>query len=375
MNNSVKGGLEGVVAGTSSICEVDGIEGRLSYRGIQVQELAAHSTFEETAYLVWCGHLPSGGELAELESRLASSRELPSGIEGMLREFPETAEPMEVLRTVVSALGVYYHPHPHGNGATNLDRAVGLTSVLPTVIASRHRICRKLEPIPPRRDLTLGANFLYMLEGQTPAPSRARILDRCMILHADHELNASTFAARVAAATLADMFSAVTAALAALAGPLHGGANEQAMRMLESVGEPSRAEEHVRGLLARGQKVPGFGHRVYRTEDPRASQLKRLVRDLAEETGEEVWPELLQAVEASMWTAKGLLANIDFYSAPLYRMLGIPTDLFTPVFACSRIVGWTAHILEQYANNRLIRPRAEYVGPRDVPYVPMAERH
>lgn len=374
MSTEAKGGLEGVVAGTSSICEVDGFNGKLTYRGIDIHELTAKSSFEETAYLLWVGQLPTRTDLAVLQDRLSCCRDLPLGVSRMIKDFPQTAEPMMVLRTAASALGMYDPGGPEHHHEVDLSRAILMTSRIPTIVAQYQRTRLKLEPIEPRHDLGLAANFLYMLTGQLPSPSKARILDQCLILHADHELNASTFAARVAAATLSDLYSSVTAAIGTLAGPLHGGANERVMEMLERIGEPDRVDEYIHGLLGQGQKIPGFGHRVYRTQDPRAVELARLASELSEETGETRWLKMSKAIEELMINEKAINANVDLYSATVYHLLGIPTDLFTPVFAISRMAGWTAHILEQYSNNRLIRPRAEYTGLRDAHYVPIGDR-
>ncbi len=369
-----KGGLEGVVAGTSSICEVDGIGGKLTYRGIGIHELAAYSSFEETAYLLWYGQLPTRNQLGDLRDRLSCCRDLPLGVLRMIIDFPETAEPMMSLRTAVSALSMYDPGGTEHHHDVDLSRAILLTSRLPVIVAAHHRARQKLPPVQPRRDLSLAANFLYMLTGQIPSEKMSRILDSCLVLHADHELNASTFAARVAAATLSDLYSSVTAAIGTLAGPLHGGANEQVMQMLRRIGDPNRAVEYVAALLEQGKKVPGFGHRVYRTEDPRAFELRKISAVLAEETGETRWYQMSRRIEEFMIQEKGINANVDFYSASVYYGLGIPIDVFTPVFAMSRIAGWTAHILEQYGNNRLIRPRAEYVGAHDVPYLHIDDR-
>lgn len=367
-----RGGLDGVIAGTSAISEVDGTAGRLSYRGIDVRELAARSTFEETAYLLWRGRLPNRAELAALAHELANCRELPKPVQRMILGFPEAARPMDVLRTAVSALSAY-DPERH-QGDENLACAIMVTSRVPVIVASSRRARWELDPIPSRLDLDLAANFLYALHGRFPTERMARIMDVCLILHADHEFNASTFAARIAAATFTDLYACVTAAIGTLAGPLHGGANEQVMEMLRVIGDPASADGYILSLLAQGKRVPGFGHRVYKTEDPRAAVLRQLSAELAEETGETRWYEMSRRIEDLMIREKGINANVDFYSASVYHYLGIPTDLFTPVFAISRMVGWTAHILEQRANNRLIRPRAEYVGARGVPYVPMEDR-
>ena len=369
-----KGGLEGVVAGTSSICEVDGYEGKLSYRGIDIHDLVTNSTFEETAYLLWQCDLPTKTELAVLEDRLSCCRDIPHGVVRMIKDFPQTAEPMMVLRTAVSALGMFDPGGPEHHHDVDLSRAILLTSRVPTIVAFHHRTRQKMEPIEPRHDLSLAANFLYMLTGEVPSKLAARILNQCLILHADHELNASTFAGRVAAATLSDLYSSITAAIGTLSGPLHGGANERVMDMLERIGEPSGVEEYIQHMLDHGGKVPGFGHRVYRTQDPRAYELAKLSALLADETGEHKWYQMSKMIEQFMIKEKGINANVDLYSASVYHMLGIPTDLFTPVFAVSRMAGWTSHILEQYDNNRLIRPRAEYTGRHNVQYVPIEER-
>lgn len=372
--STTKGGLEGVVAGTSSICEVDGQEGKLTYRGIDIHDLVARSTFEETAYLLWQGQLPTRKELAVLEDRLSCCRDLPHGVVRMIGDLPQTAEPMMVLRTAVSALGMFDPGGPEHHHDVDLSRAILLTSRVPTAIAYHHRTRQKLAPIEPRHDLSLAANFLYMLTGEVPTSGAARILDQCLILHADHELNASTFAGRVAAATLSDLYSSITAAIGTLSGPLHGGANERVMEMLERIGEIPRAESHVKHLLEQGAKIPGFGHRVYRTQDPRAFELAKLAAHLGDELGEPKWYQMSKLIEDYMIREKGINANVDLYSASVYHLLGIPTDLFTPVFAISRMAGWTAHVLEQYENNRLIRPRAEYIGRRNEPYIPVEER-
>ena len=373
-NGTSKAGLEDVVAGVSSISSVDGFAGRLAYRGLDVLDLAADSSFEETAYLLWHGRLPTRIGLSVLDERLSCCRDLPFGIVRMIVDFPNASEPMMVLRTVVSALEMFDSGGPDHHHDIDLSRAILLTSRVPTIVAYHHRARQKLELIEPRHDLGIAANFLYMLSGRVPSPKAARVLDQCLILHADHELNASTFAARVAAATLSDLYSSVTAAVGTLSGPLHGRANERVMEMLQRIGEVSKVEGYIRTLLAKGGKVPGFGHRVYRTRDPRAGVLAELSQTLGEETGDLKWYEMTRAIEDFMLREKGIFANVDLYSASVYHMLGIPTDLFTPLFAVSRMVGWTAHILEQYKNNRLIRPRAEYIGLRDVPYTSIDER-
>jgi citrate synthase len=367
-------GLEGVVAAESAIGDVDGLNGVLIYQGLNIHDLAERSTFEETVYLLWHGRLPKRDELDALRRELVANQRLPEEALALLRRFPAEAEPMDALRTAVSALG-FYDP-----GARDLSRegalrtATKLTAQLPVVVAAFERLRQGLEPVEPRNDLNIASNFLYMLKGEEPAEREARIFDVCLILHADHELNASTFTSRVIAGTLADMYGAVTGAVAALSGPLHGGANTNVMKMLLEIGEPARADEWLREALASKKKIMGFGHRVYKTEDPRSVWLRKFSRELAEAKGETRWIEILDRLRELMFAEKKLYPNVDYYSGSAYYQMGIPLDLFTPIFAVSRISGWTGHILEQYANNRLIRPRAEYIGPRGVPYVPIDGR-
>ena len=367
-------GLEGVVAAESSIGDVDGVNGVLIYQGLNIHDLAEHSTFEETVFLLWHGRLPKREELDALRSELAANGRLPGEVLELIRSFPRDAEPMDALRTAVSALA-FYDP-----GSRDLSRegalrtATKLTAQLPVVVAAFERLRGGKEPFEPKPGLNIASNFLYMLTGEEPSGRDARIFDVCLILHADHELNASTFTARVIAGTLADMYGAVTGAIAALSGPLHGGANTNVMKMLLEIGEPDRAEEWLREALATRKKIMGFGHRVYKTEDPRSVWLRKFSRELGEAKGETRWIEILDRLRELMFAEKKLYPNVDYYSGSAYYLMGIPLDLFTPIFAVSRISGWTGHILEQYANNRLIRPRAEYIGPRDVPYVAIDER-
>ena len=367
-------GLEGVVAAESAIGDVDGLNGVLIYQGLNIHDLAEHSTFEETVYLLWHGRLPKREELDALKGELAANQTLPAEVLALMRDFPAEAEPMDALRTAISALA-FYDP-----GARDLSRegalrtATRLTAQFPVVVATFERLRKGLEPIEPRADFNIASNFLYMLKGEEPDEREARIFDQCLILHADHELNASTFTARVIAGTLADMYGAVTGAIAALSGPLHGGANTNVMKMLLEIGEPAHADEWLRDALTSKKKIMGFGHRVYKTEDPRSVWLRKFSRELAEAKGETRWIEILERLRELMFAEKKLYPNVDYYSGSAYYMMGIPLDLFTPIFAVSRISGWTGHVLEQYANNRLIRPRAEYIGARDVPYVPIDER-
>lgn len=370
----VKAGLEDVVAANSAICEVIGSEGKLAYRGIDIHELASHSSFEETTYLLWFGHLPERGTLEGFTAELAANRQVPGGVIGLMKAFPETTRPMDALRTAVSALAFYDPQAQDGSRQANLAKASRLTAQMATLVAAYENIRKGREPIPPAASGSHAASFLRMLFGQEPDPVAVRAVDLALILHADHELNASTFTARVTAATLADLYAATVAAICALTGPLHGGANEQVMKMLKTIGDVGRVEGYVTETLAAHRKISGFGHRVYRTEDPRATHLRRMSKELGERAGDTRWYEISRRVEDVVMQQKHLYANVDFYSATCYYSMGIPTDLFTPVFAVSRIAGWAAHVLEQYGDNRLIRPRAEYVGERNVPYVPVDQR-
>jgi citrate synthase len=367
-------GLRDVIAGQSAICEVNGTEGRLIYRGYDIHDLAQHSTFEEVVYLLWHGDLPSRAQLRELEQQLQANRPLSQGVLDVMRRLPKRSTPMDVLRTMVSALQLWDVEENDDSLEASHHKALRLTAQMPTLVATWHRLRSDEEVVPPRPGQSTAQALLYMLTGQEPDEVSARALDVALILHADHELNASTFAARVTAATLADIHSAVTSAIGALIGPLHGGANEAVLRMLLEIGDISRVEAYITDKLARHERIMGFGHAVYKTEDPRATHLRKLSRQLAERRGDLTFWEMSRKIEEVMMREKGLYCNVDFYSASTYYALGIPIDLFTPVFAVSRISGWTAHILEQYADNRLIRPRAEYIGPRDRVYVPIDRR-
>jgi citrate synthase len=372
--NVAKAGLEGVVAAQSSISDVNGLEGRLIYWGYDIHDLAEHATFEEVTYLLWNGQLPVESQLDELKRLLAREAGLPPKIQQLIREIPKEANPMDMLRTVVSALGLYDADGTDMSREANVNRAISLTAKFPTIVTTFERVRNGLEPVQPREDLSVAGNFLYTLRGQEPDEVATRTMDVALILHADHELNASTFAARVTAATLSDMYSAIASAIGTLKGPLHGGANEGVIKNLLEIGTVDNVETWTKDALSNKKKIMGFGHRVYRTEDPRATHLREMSRRLGEQTGEKKWYEMSRKMEEVMMREKNLNPNVDFYSASTYYALGIPTDLFTPIFACSRITGWTAHVLEQYANNRLIRPRAEYVGPRGQKYVPIDER-
>jgi citrate synthase len=369
-------GLEGVVATTSSICYIDGDQGVLAYRGIDIHDLADHSNFEETCYLLWFGRLPKRNELRELRERLAEERKLDASIINLLRVAPKHALPMDVLRTAVSALSFYDPEFQKNDHEANVHKAIRLTSQIAMIVAAYDRIRKGKPVVEPDRSLSHAANFLLMLTGTAPSQTAERALDIALILHADHELNASTFAARVTAATLSDMHSATTSAIGALKGPLHGGANEAVFHILIAIDrDGADPVEYVKGMLAQKKKVPGFGHRVYHTEDPRATHLRKMSRDLGESSGEPKWFEISNKIEAFVKGDKKLNANVDFYSASTYHTLGIDVDLFTPVFAVSRISGWSAHVIEQLDDNRLIRPRADYIGPvYPAKYIPIDKR-
>ena len=369
-------GLEGVVATTSSICYIDGEQGVLAYRGIDIHELADNSTFEEVCHLLWFGKLPTRNELRELRDRMAEERKLDASIIHRLHLAPKHALPMDVLRTIVSALSFYDPEEKYNDRDANVHKAIRLTAQIAMLVAAYDRIRKGKDIVEPDRSLSHAANFLLMLNGDRPSATAERALDIALILHADHELNASTFAARVTAATLSDMHSAITSAIGALKGPLHGGANEAVFRILEAI-STSGADpvEYVKGMLAQKKKIPGLGHRVYHTEDPRATHLRTMSRDLGTSSGETKWFDYSQKIEEFVKADKKLNANVDFYSASTYHTLGIDVDLFTPVFAVSRISGWTAHVIEQLEDNRLIRPRADYIGPAyPNNYVPLDKR-
>jgi citrate synthase len=369
-------GLEGIVAANSGICWIDGEAGVLAYRGIDIHELAEHSSFEETTYLLWNGTLPNLLALREFQQQLALARELDMRVVDMLRTFPKSATPMEVLRTAVSALSFYDADEKDNSHDANVRKAYNLTAQIAMIVAIYDRIRKGLDIVPPDRSLSHAANFLWMLNGVKPSDTATRTLDIALILHADHELNASTFAARVIAATLSDIHSAITGAIGALKGPLHGGANEGVMRLLHVIDKAGADPvEYVRNMLAAKQKISGFGHRVYKTEDPRATHLRRMSEQLGRDAGQPKWYEMSRAIELYIKNEKKLNANVDFYSASTYATLGIDIDLYTPIFAVSRISGWAAHVIEQLDDNRLIRPRAEYIGP-EYPqhWIPIAER-
>jgi citrate synthase len=360
-----KAGLEDIVATDSRICFIDGDRGVLSYCGYDIHDLARYASFEETCYLLWHARLPSRAELGDLQSQLAAARPLPEAILRLMKMLPPT-DGMDALRTLTSALG-HYDPDAHDiSQAASYRKAVRLTGQLASLVATWGRMQQGGGPVMPDPAMGHAASFLYMLTGERPNPTAIKAMDVALTLHADHELNASTFAARVAAATLTDIHSAVVAGIGTLKGPLHGGANAEVMKMLIEIGQdapPDRIDAYVKGRFARKEKIPGFGHRVYRTEDPRATHLRRMSKELGQKAGNTKWFEMSERIEALVKSEKELFPNVDFYSASAYYTMGIAIDLFTPIFAVSRISGWTAHVLEQYANNRLIRPRADYTGP------------
>lgn len=368
-------GLADVVACNSEICFIDGTKGRLLYRGYNVLDLAKYSTFEEVAYLLWYGRLPGATEFQAFLDGFTGSMNLPVETVMILRMFPKAATPMEVLRTAVSSLG---HWDPD-SGNTRLDaslrKAQRLTERIPLILAAHQRLRNGLEPIAPVAHQGIAYNFLYTLQGKEPDPEIVRALDVSLILHADHELNASTFAARVTAATMADIYSAVTSAIGALKGPLHGGANAEVMKMLEEIGTPEKAEQWVQDRLDEKKKIPGFGHRVYKCEDPRVAVLRKYAERISRKHSDQTLYEITREVERAMVAHSKVFPNVDLYTGVLYNAMAVPIDLFTPIFAMSRVTGWTAHILEQWRNNRLIRPTAHYTGPPLLKYVPMEKRN
>jgi citrate synthase len=369
-----KEGLEDIVATSSKICFIDGVKGRLVYCGYDIADLAEHSEFAEVAYLLWYGHMPRKSEYEVFRSTWRDMVDLPEETVAILRLFPKTATPMEVLRTAVSSLG-HYDPDS-GNHApdASLRKAMRLTARIGSITTAFERIREGKEPIQPKPGESIAYNFLYTLDGKEPDKAFVKALDVALILHADHELNASTFAARVTAATMSDMYSSTTSAIGALKGPLHGGANEAVMKILLQIGDPAKAEAWVKEALSKKVKISGFGHRVYRTEDPRATVLRRYSESLGKHVGNMKWYEISREVERVVRTNTKVYPNVDFYSASCYYCMGVPIELFTPIFALSRMVGWTAHILEQWGHNRLIRPRADYQGSDNLKYQPIDQR-
>jgi 2-methylcitrate synthase len=374
-------GLEGVVVGHTGLSNVEGGIGRLSYRGYDIDDLAPNATFEEVAHLLLYGHLPNKTELERLKRELGARRSLPEPLVNAMQSVPKTAWPMDVLRTIVSGLGLFSPVNTHGEHLSDVHTAIELIAKTPTIVAAWDRIRRGLDPVEPRADLSQAGNFLYMRAGKLPHAIEESALDTYFVLLADHSYNASTFAARVAASTRADVYAAVTAALATLQGDLHGGAASGSYATLVEVGKPERAEAYVREALGRGDRIMGMGHREYKVRDPRARHLEAMARKLSDQVGTSQWYETARALEEASRKVlqekkpdNTIYANVDFYTAPVLSDLGIPGDEFTCMFACGRIAGWTAHILEQLADNRLIRPQATYDGPAQGPYVPIERR-
>jgi len=375
MPEVVSRGLEGVVVADSAMCYIDGQKGILRYRGIDIGEMARYSSYEETAHLLWFGELPTRSQSDEFKARLAAERELDDSVWDMLTSFPCWPVPMEALRTSVSALSSC---DPHAGDDTreaNINKAIHLVAKTPTIVAYYHRYSEGKEQVPPDPNLSHAANFLYMLRGEPPTPAEERAMDLIMLLLAEHGFNASTFTARVTASTLSDMYSAITSAIGTLKGSLHGGANQRAMEMLLEIGDEENVERYITEALVAKKRIMGFGHRVYKTIDPRAIYLRDMACALEAEAENPHWCHLSLRVEETVEAKKkGIYPNVDFFSAPLLYTLGVPLSLFTPIFAISRIIGWTAHVMEQYEDNRLIRPLSNYVGPAQRSYVPIAER-
>ncbi len=372
-------GLRDIVASPSRICFIDGDKGILVYSGYNIHDLAENSTFEETVFLLWNGRLPRREELESFSAELRACRQLPGGVISLIRTFPRDIIPMDALRTAFSALSAYDPEREETSAEANRRRAVRMTAQCATLVAAIDRIRNGNELLESRADLSHAANFLYLLTGKVPTSIEARAMDIALILHADHEFNASTFAARVTAGTLADMYAAITSAIAALSGPLHGGANEAVMKMLLEIGSIENVESYVEKKLGAGGKIMGIGHAVYRTEDPRATHLRRMSEEVGKVKGSTRWFDMSKRIEELVIAEmnrrnKAIRANVDFYSASTYYMMGIPVDLYTPIFAVSRVSGWIGHVLEQYHNNKLIRPRSEYVGPSDLKWAPVDQR-
>ncbi|MBU9721147.1 MULTISPECIES: citrate synthase [Bacillaceae] len=366
-------GLEGVVATTSGVSSI--IDGVLTYHGYNIDDLAEHASFEEVVYLLWNHRLPNREELSTFKKELGEYAEVPKEIFEQMKSYPiSKVHPMAALRTAISQLALFDAEADDMGESSNRKKALKLQAQISTIVTGFARIRQGKEPLAPRGDLGYAANFLYMLNGEEPDEISVEALDKALVLHADHELNASTFTARVCVATLSDMYSGIVSAIGALKGPLHGGANERVMKMLSEIGEVDKAESYIKDALSRKVKIMGFGHRVYKNGDPRAKHLKEMSRQLTGITGEPKWYDMSVKIDDIVTNEKGLLPNVDFYSASVYHSLGIEHDLFTPIFAVSRVSGWIAHILEQYENNRLIRPRAEYTGPERQKWVPLDNR-
>lgn len=367
-------GLEGVIVADSELSYIDGLEGTLRYRGYNISDLAKHATYEEVVHLLWFGELPNREQLGKFKRRLLGERTIHHGILTLMAAFPSWPEPIEVLRTAVSALASYDSESEVNSRGANVRKAIRLMARMPTIVASYCRLRDGKEPLSPDPSLGHAANFLYMVSGERPSALQEQAMNMAMVSMADHGLNASTFAARVIAATLSDMYSAVTGAIGALKGPLHGAANRGAMEMMLEIGNVNRVEEYVEGALISGKKIMGFGHRVYKTMDPRTLNLKAMVNALSQNGSEPRWGHLALKINEVVTERKGLNPNVDFYAGAMMYLLGLSLDVFTPIFACSRVAGWSAQVMEQYAHNRLIRPLANYAGPEEREYVPLDDR-
>jgi len=367
-------GLEGVVAASTRISDVRGLSGELIYCGYDINELAGHVSYEEVVYLLHHGSLPNKKELDDLKAILASHRELPAGVIDILRKLPKSTPPMHAIRTGISALGCFDSEADEDSMAAHRESAMRIVAQIPIVTAYFHRMREGRTLIDPDPSLGEAANFLYLIDGEKPSADKEKTMDMCYVLHADHGMNASTFSARVTIATLSDIYSAITTAIGTLKGPLHGGANEGVIKMLKEIGSMDKVDEHVQDCLAQKKKIMGIGHRVYKVLDPRAPHLKRMAQILSSQLGEPKWIQMSERIAEIMLKEKHLHANVDFYSATVYYSMGIPTDLFTPIFAIARTAGWTAHVLEQLADNRLIRPQSNYTGPVGLKFHPIAER-
>ncbi len=367
-------GLEGVVVADSKVCFIDGIKGILSYQGYSIEDLADKATFEEVVYLLWHGRMPNEAELEEFSRMLAAERELPGPVLDFVTSAPHDAHPMDVLRTAISMLGLHDPETEDSSREANVRKAARLLSRTPTIVAAFNRSRNELPVVPPLKDKGLAQSFLYMLAGQEMMPVLNRALDVCLTLHADHDFNASTFAARVTVSTLSDVYAAVTSAVGTLKGPLHGGANTRVMQMLIEIGELEKVDDYIHDLLEKKGRVMGVGHRVYKTMDPRATILKRYSKWMSEHGCGPLWYSMLTRIEELMREEKGMDPNVDFYSAAVYYCMGIPLDLYTAIFAISRMAGWTAHILEQLSDNRLIRPISNYKGPKNQKFIALESR-
>src|SRR5580765_3729929 len=367
-------GLEGVVAASTRLSDVRGDVGQLIYCGYDINELAGKVSYEEVVHLLHHDHLPNRKELDECKGLLATKRELPKGIVDIIKTFPKDTPPMHAIRTAVSALGCFDPEADNDSMDANRFKALRLIARIPIITAYFHRARQGKSFLPPEPSLGEAANFLYLMDGERPSAEKEQTLDLCYVLHADHGMNASTFSARVTIATLSDMYSAITSAIGTLKGPLHGGANEGVIKMLQEIGSLDKVDAYVKDCCAHKKKIMGIGHRVYKTLDPHAPHLKRMAQILSAKLGDAKWIQMSDRIAEIMLKSKGLNANVDFYSATVYYSLGIPTDLFTPIFAISRTSGWTAHVLEQLADNRLIRPQSQYSGPVGLKVVPIEER-